>query len=111
MVALDSDGLVAAGPDVSIRGIILPQDFPAEEFVIQVENEIRDYFRRAKGKEGHLECALLQSHLISYFENQMKTRPLVLVKLHRLRIDKSQSQSSKKTVSGKRSLLKGDEAK
>lgn len=110
VVALDSDGLVAAGPDVSIRGIILPQDLPAEEFVIQVESEIRDYFRRLKGKQESFESSLLQSYLIAYFEKEMRTRPLVLVKLHRLSIDKSQNQSSKKTASSKRSSLKGDEA-
>ncbi|HMO23825.1 MAG TPA: MBL fold metallo-hydrolase RNA specificity domain-containing protein, partial [Candidatus Melainabacteria bacterium] len=111
---LSEDGLVsvlvAAGPDVSIRGIILPQDLPAEEFVIQVESQIREYFRRLKGKQESLESSLLQSYLIAYFEKEMRTRPLVLVKLHRLSIDKSQSQSSKKTASSKRSSLKGDEA-
>ncbi len=82
VVLLDKQHKIVAGPDVYIRGVILPRGVPAEEFVIKVQEQVKYIL----GKKSSIEnlnkqdlTDFLHGALSCYFENEMNTEPLVLV--------------------------------
>lgn len=80
VASVDKDGSPLAGPDISIRGIILPRGVPAEEFVLQIQGEVLSYLKSKK--PGMLKAEALEAHLLSYFGKEMRAQPLVLVRIH-----------------------------
>ena len=73
------------GPDVALKGIILPRGVPPEEFVIKVQAVVRAILEDAKVMET-LQEQDLHSYLLGalsrYFADQMRAKPLVQVILH-----------------------------
>ncbi len=58
-MSIDQSSKLLAGPDVSLRGLILPKGVPAEEFVIKVQAEAkaasRGTFRQSASSERSAE--------------------------------------------------------
>jgi len=85
VVSVGDRGKIVAGPDVSIRGVILPRGMPAEEFVIKVEEKVKGSlaaaFKSQSLPAGDL-SQYLQGGLESYFESEMRSQPLVQVRVN-----------------------------
>lgn len=85
VVSVGDRGKIVAGPDVSIRGVILPRGMPAEEFVIKVEEKVKstlaDAFKSQSLPAGDL-SQYLQGGLESFFESEMRSQPLVQVRVN-----------------------------
>jgi len=82
VVLLDDARKIVAGPDVYIRGVILPRGVPAEEFVIKVQEQVRHILSNHKAIDNMNSQDLsdfLHGALACYFENEMNTEPLVLI--------------------------------
>ncbi len=90
VLSINDKGEIAAGPDISIRGVILPRGVPAGEFVLQVENHVRATFTSnaydIQGTPKELAASLKKS-LDEYFDQQMKTQPLVQVQINQLNVE------------------------
>lgn len=82
VVLLDDAHKIVAGPDVYIRGVILPRGVPAEEFVIKVQDQVKHILGNHKLIDN-LDAKdlkdFLQGGLACYFQNEMNTEPLVLI--------------------------------
>lgn len=94
VVSVDAQGKICAGPDVSLRGIILPRGVPAEEFVIQVQEEVKNVIESSQCKKGE-ESSLLESSMQEFFKNEMRAEPLVFVKVN---LVSNVSEPSRKTA-------------
>ncbi|MCA9802428.1 MAG: ribonuclease J [Cyanobacteria bacterium HKST-UBA02] len=85
VVSVGDRGKIVAGPDVSIRGVILPRGMPAEEFVIKVEEKVKSTlaaaFKSQSLPAGDL-SQYLQGGLESFFESEMRSQPLVQVRVN-----------------------------
>ena len=85
VVSLDSHSKIVAGPDVSLRGVILPRGVPAEEFVIGVQDAVRSVIadsgelHELSGSDAE---AYLHGALSRYFEESMRAHPLVQVQIN-----------------------------
>lgn len=86
VIALSLNGKreVIAGPDVSLKGLILPKGVPAEEFVIKVQEELKAIFddRKTIGslQDGDIR-SYIQGRLNGYFTQNMKSSPFVQIVL------------------------------
>lgn len=83
-ITMDKAGEIMAGPDVSIRGLILPRGIPAEEFVLKIKDEVLAIISRGKASAfGKSEVsAFVQSNLACYFSERIKANPLIQVILN-----------------------------
>lgn len=82
VVLLDESHNVVAGPDVYMRGVILPRGLPAEEFIIKVQEEVKRILANHQAIDSLNANDLtdfLHGALSCYFENEMNTEPLVLI--------------------------------
>ncbi len=82
VVLLDDAHKIVAGPDVYMRGVILPRGLPAEEFIIKVQEEAKRILSNTKVIEkmnGQDLTDFLHGALSCYFENEMNSEPLVLI--------------------------------
>lgn len=87
VVSVDSEGGIIAGPDVSIRGIILPQNVPAEEFVIRIQQEIKNALVAQENFSELTESditAQCESHVKNYFQKEMRAQPLIVVRVNKI---------------------------
>ena len=86
-VTMDAARNVILGPDVSLKGVILPRGLPIEEFIITVQNEVRSFLSNRAVIEK-LEIRDLQSYLTGslnrFFAEKMRAKPLVQVLLQDL---------------------------
>jgi len=86
-VAVDSKRNVLDGPEVGLRGIILPRGVTPEEFVTKVQKEVRSILSE-KNAAANLKGNDLRSYLVGalnhYFTEKLKASPLVQVLLHDL---------------------------
>lgn len=86
-LTVDQNMQVLAGPDISIRGLILPRGVPAEEFVLKVEDETEQILKRIAAGDKPRGAALkeeLTRALNEYFTTKVKASPLVQVLLHEI---------------------------
>lgn len=99
-VTLNSDKRVVAGPDVSIKGLVLPRGMSPEEFLIKLKDEVLSILADS-GVKGRAQGFDLRSHLQltlnEYFADKMKSRPLVQIVLQEVvKVGtKAKSQSAK----------------
>lgn len=82
VVTVNEKGMLAAGPDVAMRGIILPRGVPAEEFVLMVRSRVEQILK--EGERSKLLSAdgvkqIIEDGLSAYFAETMKIRPLLQV--------------------------------
>lgn len=97
MVALtvDHNHRMLAGPDVSLRGLILPRGTPVEEFVLRIQEEAASIVARFAAanetKNGDLSQELKRA-LGDYFLSSVKASPLVQVVLHEVSASRSKSK-------------------
>ncbi|MDX1986448.1 MAG: ribonuclease J [Candidatus Obscuribacter sp.] len=82
VVTVNEKGMLAAGPDVAMRGIILPRGVPAEEFVLMVRARVEQLLK--EGERSKLLSAdgvkqIIEEGLAAYFSDTMKIRPLLQV--------------------------------
>lgn len=85
VVSVDGSGHILAGPDISIRGVILPRGMPAEEFVIKVADKVRGTIQRSDEARNLGEDDLsefLKGTMTRYFESEMRSQPLVNVRVN-----------------------------
>ncbi len=94
-LTLGADKAILAGPDVSLKGIILPRGVPAEEFVVKVQSVVKSILQDASVTDN-LQDRDLRSYLIGalsrFFVEKMRARPLVQVVLHHI-VSKTADQS------------------
>lgn len=82
VVTVNEKGLLAAGPDVAMRGIILPRGVPAEEFVLMVRARVEQLLKdgeRTKLLSADGVKQIIEEGLTDYFAETMKIRPLLQV--------------------------------
>lgn len=85
VVSLGENHSVVAGPDVSIRGVILPKQMPAEELVLAVQDKVRAVFSKLNESNDRPDMSLssyLESELKTFFESSMRLCPLILVRVN-----------------------------
>jgi conserved hypothetical protein len=108
VVSLDDERKILSGPDVSIRGVILPRGVPAEEFVLRVQDQVKGILKDRKtiGKLGADDIAsYLKGALQHYFTKEMRAQPLVQVQVNHVdsnlktpRVGQSSSIESESTA-------------
>ncbi|HEY9787987.1 MAG TPA: ribonuclease J [Candidatus Obscuribacterales bacterium] len=94
-VTLDANGTILAGPDISIRGLILPRGVPAEEFVLKAQEETVSILGKlAKSKKtSQMDIREeLRACLDSYFSTKVKASPLVQILLHEVPAPKERTK-------------------
>ena len=82
VVTVNEKGLLAAGPDVAMRGIILPRGVPAEEFVLMIRARVEQLLKageRTKLLSADGVKQIIEEGLNEYFAKTMKIRPLLQV--------------------------------
>ena len=83
-LTIDADRKIAAGPDVSLKGVILPRGLSVEEFIVTVQREVRTFIAN-RAIVDKLELRDLQSYLLGslnrFFAEKMHAKPLVQVLL------------------------------
>jgi|JYMV01.1.fsa_nt_gi ribonuclease J len=102
MVAMSVDQTykLVAGPDVSLRGLILPKGVPAEEFVLKVQAEAKRLLEELVSNQQIPKEAMksqLAMGLSDYFEENVKASPLVQIVLNEVSNSKSRSRQSTTT--------------
>ena len=81
-VSVDQKGKMLSGPDVSLRGVILPRGLPAEEFVIRLTDETKKIIAEAEPHDlvtADTVRDLLFEKLTDYFHDQLRSNPLLQV--------------------------------
>ncbi len=95
-VSLDAERKVIIGPDVTLKGVILPRGLPIEDFISTVQVEARSILNNRSVVEK-LELRDLQAYLLGslnrFFAEKMRAKPLVQILMQ----DVSNGQSSAKT--------------
>ena len=85
VLSLNPDGSIIAGPEVSIRGVILPFDTPAEEFILQIQEEIEKISFNL-GDSAVLSQFEMTEHFKSqlklFFKKTMRAQPLILMRVN-----------------------------
>lgn len=103
-LTLDKEKRVIAGPDVTIRGLILPRGIPAEEYVLKVQEEVAAIIEN-KATIAKLDGSDLRNYLSGclngYFAEKIKARPLLHIVLHQVPcgVGKGRKSRTAKTVS------------
>lgn len=85
VVSLSNERKILSGPDISLRGVILPRGVPAEEFVLRVQDRVKSVLndRKTIGKLGADDIAsYLKGALQHYFTKEMRAKPLVQVQVN-----------------------------
>lgn len=85
VVSLNDERKILSGPDISIRGVILPRGVPAEEFVLRVQDQVKGVLKDRKtiGKLGSDDISsYLKGALKTYFAKEMRAQPLVQVQVN-----------------------------
>jgi len=95
-VSIDQDGKLLTGPDVSLRGVILPRGLPAEEFVIRLTDKAKDILSNAPAHEvssADNVKNLLFEELTKYFQDELRSNPLLQVVAMRSSLTKATADS------------------
>jgi Predicted hydrolase of the metallo-beta-lactamase superfamily len=84
VVTVNSKGEVVVGPDIALRGIILPRGVPAEEFVIKLSKQVETILRNGAKNGAPVGSAdgareALISGLEIYMQEELKINPLLQV--------------------------------
>lgn len=102
VTTMGSDGKILAGPDISIRGIILPQGVPAEEFVLLITKEVETLLTGKKRKwkdEEHISLHI-QDGLEVFLQKRMNASPLVQVKVNLVSVKDEIDSDTERMTSG-----------
>jgi ribonuclease J len=88
-VTLSPNKDVLAGPDVSIRGLLLPREVPPEDFLLQLKADITEIVNAERQQLQNLSRADLRHYLIGainrHFQDTLKMRPLVQLLVQEVR--------------------------
>jgi ribonuclease J len=80
-VTLAPSRQVIAGPDVSMRGLLLPKGVVPDDFLLQLRTDIAEIIRAEKAQLAPLSGPDLRAYMLGainkYFAEQVKMRPLV----------------------------------
>ena len=96
-MSVDQSSKLVAGPDVSLRGLILPKGVPAEEFVLKVQDESKRLLTELSADARIPKEALkhqLAMGLADYFEENVKASPFVQIILNEVSESKNRSRQS-----------------
>ena len=85
-ISLDPNGRLSAGPDVSLRGLIIPRGMPVEELVIRIRKEALTILDQEMVHDPSLLKSKVEAHLNEFFANDLKSSPLVHVLVMRANI-------------------------
>jgi ribonuclease J len=84
-VTIDANRKIVVGPDVSLKGVILPRGLPIEDFIVIVQNEAKAFLSNRSVVEK-LQMRDLQSYLLGslnrFFAEKMRAKPLVQILLN-----------------------------
>jgi ribonuclease J len=101
-VTLDRGKRIAAGPDISMKGLILPRGLSPEEFLVRLKAEVESILEKgavAAKSHGMDLRTYLQHELVNFFVEKMKSRPLVQIVLQEVvtNAPRTKPQSTKST--------------
>lgn len=100
-VTLGPSRQVIAGPDVNMRGLLLPKGVIPDDFLLQLKTDIAELIRAEKPQLAPLSGTDLRSYLLGainkYFAEQVRMRPLV-----QLLIQEVKSESVVRTAQERR---------
>ncbi len=102
-VSVDKEGKLISGPDVSLRGVILPRGLPAEEFVIKLTNKAIEILKDAppqKVSSADNVRDLLFEELTKYFQDELRANPLLQVVAMRASLTKASIEMEGKATKG-----------
>jgi ribonuclease J len=99
-ITLDNHKQPLAGPDITMKGLILPRGMSPEEFLVKLKGEVVGILEniQAKSKTAGLEPrSFIQAQLVQFFVEKMKSRPLVQIVLQEVALPsaKTKPQSAK----------------
>jgi ribonuclease J len=81
-VTVDERGKVVGGPDITLRGVILPRGIPAEDFVQELRHHIEGIIVKTYAKSlvtpDELRAVLVEK-LSEHFSSNLKSNPLLQV--------------------------------
>jgi ribonuclease J len=88
-ISMDAKGEVLAGPDINMKGIILPRGVSPEEFLVRLKQETTNLLNAAKkpplaNLRGDDLRDYLTGALYRYFKEHFKSRPLIHVLLQQI---------------------------
>jgi ribonuclease J len=108
---IDNMRTIHMGPEIGLRGIILPRGVPPEEFVLKVQAEVRNIVND-KAAVGKLSDEDLRSYIVGklnrFFSESMRAGPLVQVILHNVQKRKPRSGTGQPTSAAKSSTSTKD---
>lgn len=97
-LTVDQERNIVSGPDVSLRGLILPRGLSAEEFLIRVKDEVEKSLKDSLAAAAHIETeelrARLHGALTAYFAETAKSRPLIQFVLEDVALPKAKPKSA-----------------
>lgn len=102
-VSVDKEGKLISGPDVSLRGVILPRGLPAEEFVIKLTNRAVEILSAAPSERvssADNVRNLLFEELTKYFQNDLRANPLLQVVAMRASLNRATLEAEGKAAKG-----------
>jgi ribonuclease J len=82
VLTVSEKGAVLAGPDITLRGIILPRDISAEDFILLLRKQVESFIKAASANErGSVDGVktLVERELSAYLKETDKIEPLVQV--------------------------------
>ena len=100
-ISLDPNGRLSAGPDVSLRGLIIPRGMPVEELVIRIRKEALTILDQEMVHDPSLLKSKVEAHLNEFFANDLKSSPLVHVLVMRANIQARPFDPQEKKVDEK----------
>jgi ribonuclease J len=103
-VSVDKEGKLLSGPDISLRGVILPRGLPVEEFVIRLTNKAKEILAKAPPHEvssADNVRNLLFEELTKYFQNELRSNPLLQVVAMRASLTKTGKDVGDKAANAK----------
>jgi ribonuclease J len=96
-LAIDNQRKIINGPEIALRGIILPRGLPPEDFVLKIQGEILRIIND-KSITGKLSDDDLRNYIVGalnrFFSEQMRAAPLVQVILHNVQENERAAKSS-----------------
>lgn len=94
-VTLDHQRNILAGPDISMKGLILPRETAPEEFVLSIKDVLVRILRGA-APMPELTSSKLQDYLLTelyrHFEETVKSRPLIQLVVQEVILSKTKAR-------------------
>lgn len=97
-VTIDENKNIAVGPDIGLKGLILPRGLSPQDFVIKTQAEIAKILKTKPTVSGLEETDLgsfIEGSLNRFFAENMRAKPLVQVIVHQVHVERPEQPITK----------------